>query len=430
MNNKTFAKTYASTTPPDPKMHALWMDLTSDPYGSVIKCWNGSIYEAITKDNTDIDLVHGIAIDNNLSKFDIVELQSITTEPANKISGHKYYNPNTKLIYICNRIPRSGIQFGWHLYGSPISKDTLYKLGNQYYIWDGVDMIYVQLNTKPKFLTYKAIFSQNTEIQTGGILIAGQTYIIYDLLESDDFENVDFRDIEIPFMATGTTPTEWSGGTIVVNLDNSIITARVLNRDENDYLGDVVWTRDNVGKYVGTLIGKLPYGFCFTNVNTEIYQDSESALINNNTFLKNINDSDTVRLYTYIQGILAFHNNDKVQIEIRVRQRGDAPILLSAETNTDGSQVILTFDKEMSDYDVANGDYLFSSVNLTQETAQSFIMSDCVVENNTIVIYVDTIANGDELTIDQNYALESLDYGLKAIQLEIPIVNNVLEIQE
>ena len=43
MRHNSFQKIYAIHIAPNPDMDVLWMDLKADPYGSVIKFWNGGI---------------------------------------------------------------------------------------------------------------------------------------------------------------------------------------------------------------------------------------------------------------------------------------------------------------------------------------------------------------------------------------------------
>lgn len=50
MINRAFTKTYASTIAPSPSMNCLWMDLSADPYGSVIKYFNGSSWASDASD--------------------------------------------------------------------------------------------------------------------------------------------------------------------------------------------------------------------------------------------------------------------------------------------------------------------------------------------------------------------------------------------
>ena len=85
MRHNSFQKIYASYIAPNPEMDVLWMDLKSDPYGSVIKFWNGGIgkYELISSDASTIGK-HVIYADDvelpvrsiiNFKGFDISENQ-------------------------------------------------------------------------------------------------------------------------------------------------------------------------------------------------------------------------------------------------------------------------------------------------------------------------------------------------------------------
>ena len=59
----------------------------------------------------------------------------------------------------------------------------------------------------------------NVTTQDSGVLIVGQDYEIAEVL-TDDFDNVGFVAINTPFEATGTTPTTWLAGTKVVGADS------------------------------------------------------------------------------------------------------------------------------------------------------------------------------------------------------------------
>lgn len=68
-----------------------------------------------------------------------------------------------------------------------------------------------------------ASFTQSTVSLTEGPLEIGVEYFIQALEQGDDFTNVGAPQIEsgIRFIATGTTPTTWTNGTIVINNDLS-----------------------------------------------------------------------------------------------------------------------------------------------------------------------------------------------------------------
>lgn len=48
MISKSTARIFADKIAPNPILHVLWMDLTADPYGSIIKYWDGDEYIPIT----------------------------------------------------------------------------------------------------------------------------------------------------------------------------------------------------------------------------------------------------------------------------------------------------------------------------------------------------------------------------------------------
>ena len=51
-------------------------------------------------------------------------------------------------------------------------------------------------------------------------LVIGDEYIISELVKGDDFSNVGFEDLGVPFIATDTTPTVWTT-TSVLDITNS-----------------------------------------------------------------------------------------------------------------------------------------------------------------------------------------------------------------
>jgi hypothetical protein len=71
------------------------------------------------------------------------------------------------------------------------------------------------------------IFSAKIDVTiistNSGLLEVGKQYIIQNLETGDDFTNVGFPvgAIEGIFTATGTTPTDWTNGTVVINKTDS-----------------------------------------------------------------------------------------------------------------------------------------------------------------------------------------------------------------
>jgi hypothetical protein len=70
-------------------------------------------------------------------------------------------------------------------------------------------------------LKYKAIVSQTVINLYSGLLVVGQKYIVDVLEAGDDFKNVGYVSVGVIFTATGTTPTNWSNGSSVVDVSES-----------------------------------------------------------------------------------------------------------------------------------------------------------------------------------------------------------------
>lgn len=73
-------------------------------------------------------------------------------------------------------------------------------------------------------VSYKSLsvlISQTKTILTSGLLTIGTQYIIFEVSSGDDFSNVGFVSVNVPFIATGTTPINWSNGTNVLNYEIS-----------------------------------------------------------------------------------------------------------------------------------------------------------------------------------------------------------------
>lgn len=53
MINRAFTKIFASNIAPSPTMNVIWMDIATDPYGSVLKYWNGTTYADLITGGAD-----------------------------------------------------------------------------------------------------------------------------------------------------------------------------------------------------------------------------------------------------------------------------------------------------------------------------------------------------------------------------------------
>ena len=269
-----------------------------------------------------------------------------------------------------------------------------------------------------KFLFYKALVSQSSVSLASGSLVEGRTYLIKSVAVGDDFANVGLLTAGVVFEATGTVPTVWSNGTVVIDVAASAPVSRVLNKDDVNYLGDVVWSFSDVGVYrlafegvSSTLCHKLIQpvsgslgGYAFTKVSDDV------------SSLQTV-DSDGVPTDGLLLG---------TSVEIVMRKRGTSPVLVSAETNEAGSQVVLTFDKAIG--------WVTPGFTGGFELAVGGQVSTAVVVTglNELTIDLDSpVSFGDEDTLKyvpvSGYDIESAGYGLLASFEAFPLVNNVPE---
>jgi len=104
-------------------------------------------------------------------------------------------------------------------------------------------LAYIIAGAESPVKRYKALLNRTLISTSSGLLVVGKTYLITELnpggMGTDDFTNVGYVTQNIPFVATGTTPTEWLAGTIVYNLTDSPITATVI---QNTYSTTLTWS--------------------------------------------------------------------------------------------------------------------------------------------------------------------------------------------
>ncbi len=107
-------------------------------------------------------------------------------------------------------------------------------------------------NSAPTYKVYTALLTQNgdgTSTQTSGLLIVGARYVITTYIAGDDFSNVanvisgTINTTGCEFIATGTTPTDYSNESILTD------TAAPITTVLENTLGDIVWSYDTVGNY-------------------------------------------------------------------------------------------------------------------------------------------------------------------------------------
>lgn len=182
------------------------------------------------------------------------------------------------------------------------------------------------------------------------------------------------------------------------------VVARVLNEDEVDYLGEIVWSGGAAP--VGTLAG------AFTQTLT--------------AFISGL--STKVLSWTSANAIaISAGTFTNMYVEIRVRERGDAPILLGAHTTADGTMVILTFDKEMSDYGLSN---LLSQYPIDGGAADdnpTAVIKGTDPKTLQIEFGEQIFFYGEDLTFSYDPAnpVESTDRGLLGEIVDFPVENYV-----
>lgn len=93
-----------------------------------------------------------------------------------------------------------------------------------------IDLIAEQIAVEKKFNSY---LYWVTSSGSSGSLIVGYTYVIQTLKGSDNFTNCGFVALNVPFVATSTTPTSWTSLTYVQGgkITSSEILKNTINND-------------------------------------------------------------------------------------------------------------------------------------------------------------------------------------------------------
>ena len=196
--------------------------------------------------------------------------------------------------------------------------------------------------------------------------------------------------------------------------------ARVLNQDESDYLGDATWEYSDVGKFNISGIDCDEYM-------TEVYVGDRSYLTEGFKAFETMDYTSNGFTLVCMNSLGSFGNGILLNtpFEIKVRQRGIAPVLLMAETTVNGYEIILTFDKKMTDYNYAIASIAFivtGSTTMTNSTAW-------VIIDNVISLSMNAPCTfGEELLISVNENIESFDYGLVGTLTYFPVTNSVMNL--
>jgi hypothetical protein len=188
--------------------------------------------------------------------------------------------------------------------------------------------------------------------------------------------------------------------------------ARVLNADERNYL-KIDWVNNS------------------PDINANISFDYKLMTYIGSKQDSN-NSSDTFIHYSKDSGIIIISNGDSgditdYPISIKQRLRGAPPVLVSAETNTTGDKVILTFSKKMSGYNLSEFVNAITFSGLNNVSSSNIVFS--VIDNTIIISLIDGVVSLDNpnpfVGFDGSVSIESLDYGLLQPFENIPVTNNV-----
>lgn len=157
---------------------------------------------------------------------------------------------------------------------------------------------------------YTAILTQELSSATSGLLTVGETYVIASVAVGDDFLNVGYTEDDAPFVATFATPTEWSNGTVVVNLTQSAPTAEVIYND----LGEIEYEYLMVG--ISNILSDGLFTenktFCLA---TPMYNDGSFGIPVVGVDDDSTTSQLTVRIY---DSGFTLYDNWKIQLEIKV----------------------------------------------------------------------------------------------------------------
>lgn len=148
------------------------------------------------------------------------------------------------------------------------------------------------LSTALGYKSYVAILNQAApEVKTDAQLIIGETYEITDYLGADDFTNVGAtvnQTGEI-FIATGTTPAEWGDSSELTSYGNPVATVL-----KNELSAPIVWSYNNAGSYLGSLLTAFPDNKVMSFVTPRNAGDNNPAQVLSAYVL----DNDTIGLFS------------------------------------------------------------------------------------------------------------------------------------
>ena len=266
---------------------------------------------------------------------------------------------------------------------------------------------------------------------SNGVSVFGQQILIENILKSNGDNYASYADIYSTVKSfINPESSNWlTYKALLTQTGEDAPVARVLNQDEPDYLGDIDFIRIFPGHYKFPVENNLSIITIPNAINTDGF--SGFIEIDNNIEFGFCH----VITYSYYDASEVDNLLKKTPIEIKVRQRGSAPVLLSAETNTTGDKVILTFDKKMNIVpanDSNNGGGQYNGFAIVGSYLGGLLGSGNQ-KDNVIESMCDPILNGEIITIYYNPAslgypgnsVESLDFGLLQPFENFPVTNNV-----
>lgn len=170
-----------------------------------------------------------------------------------------------------------------------------------------VDTVYNKVNYK----SYVALLTQGLADATSGSLIVGHVYNIVTLQAGDDFSNVGYVSQGVDFVATGTTPTDWTHSTRVLDKTVSAPIPTVLYND----LGITIsYSYEGIGVYEATLSSPIDLSKATLNFGSSYTNDGYTYVLFNVLFTS----STTIIISTYTESNSANDLLTNTSIEIRV----------------------------------------------------------------------------------------------------------------
>lgn len=129
-------------------------------------------------------------------------------------------------------------------------------------------------------------------------LIVGEQYLIQTLAVGDNFTNIGFTEVDTPFVATKTTPTTWTNGTVVYLTKETV---EYTEKSEAEYLrieapkSCAPYKRDNTtGAYLRDTEFEDAFMTCISGSREAVYKRDSSFTNENCIFADTITDNATI----------------------------------------------------------------------------------------------------------------------------------------